>query len=43
MPIVFPQQYSNKYLNSFDRSRMAKYGGAFSQGQHVVLGAKLGI
>jgi hypothetical protein len=39
MPIVYPQQYSDRYLNSFDRTKLAKYGGAFAQGQHVVLGA----
>ena len=41
MTIVYPQQYSNKYLNSFDRTKLAKHGGAFSQGQHVILGARL--
>ena len=43
MSIVYPQQYANKYLNSFDRTKLAKYGGAFSQGQHVVLGARLRV
>ena len=41
MAIVYPQQYANKYLNSFDRTKLAKHGGAFSQGQHVILGARL--
>ena len=41
MAIVYPQQYANKYLNSFDRTKLAKHGGAFSQGQHVILGARV--